>query len=546
MKTPVIGARGSVLSKSQVNIVINLIEKKLNLKVSFKPLKSLGDIDLVSKISDITKEGSFTSTIEQALLKKEIDIAVHSFKDLPTVNSNKLRICAVLPRNSPKDLLIIYKESLRYDENGSWKITNGSRIATGSERRRSQLLNEFPNVTTPDIRGNVNTRIKKLLSGIYDGIIMAEAVFERIQIEIPENIIKIPLPLEKYPTSPAQGAICLQMEEDHALLDIVSTLNDPLTEKAVNLEREILASLGGGCQLPLGVTIIKSEGMWKVSLSIAHSDWKLHKQPNLTRIFLETVDFKSIKEKILNNINYISIPDKNLDKKSILLVGSKTTTDSYSFPIMTMGANVQSLNFFDYSEIWSKEFIKNHKSEWEKADWIIISSKRAIPALISFQKIFPKKNVQVATIGGNTARILQSKGLSVHIISKEGTAKSLISDMKKIVKKEQSLLILGAKNLIKDLTSELTKIENEFFSIPVYEAIPINSFDGITLKEEYDYTIFFSSNHVKTFFDKFSNVSSKNWVAIGPTTAKTLTDSGISNPKTATQRSLNGILEVIT
>ena len=342
-----IGARSSQLSVAQVNLVKTIFKEKLGLESTFLPITSLGDIDTISPIHKVAKDGVFTSTLEQALIEGQIDVAVHSMKDLPTQNPESLKIASVLPRNDPRDVLLIKSDFIEYNNPDQWVIMSNARIGTGSMRRSSQLLSLFPDISTPDIRGNIDTRIKKLEDGFYDGILMAAAVFERLDIPISSNIYKISLDLERFPTAPAQGTICTQMNAKHELFEEVAKTNDRETFIATNIEREILRKLGGGCQLPLGITIRLKCGLWVLDMSLAPENWLYTLHPQLTRIHLETQNSEKLVElvsKLLTQIKINYNSNDLLKNKSIIIAGSEETALKYSQMLESAGAKVQFIN----------------------------------------------------------------------------------------------------------------------------------------------------------------------------------------------------------
>jgi hydroxymethylbilane synthase len=202
-------------------------------------LKSAGDIDLVSPIYEIGVQGVFTRELDVALLANESDIAVHSLKDIPIVPAKGLLIAAVLPRGSSRDVLI-YKGAIPTPDK---KFV----IATSSIRRRSQWLEHYPHHETENIRGNVETRIHKLQESKYDGLIMAQAAIERLDLQL-----KFTQTLEWMLPAPGQGAIAIVCREnDTRAIAAISQLNDATTMTIVNAERGFLHHLKGGCSAPI-------------------------------------------------------------------------------------------------------------------------------------------------------------------------------------------------------------------------------------------------------------------------------------------------------
>ena len=242
-RTIVIGTRGSKLALKQVEIVKKLLlEKHPKLDIGQKIIKTKGDIILDVALSKIGYTGLFVKELETALLKKEIDIAVHSYKDLQTENTEGLIIAAVPVRENPFDVLLS-KNGLKLNN-----LPEGAIVATSSIRRKAQLLSYRPDLKITDIRGNIETRIKKFLNSEMHGLILAAAGLIRLGLqkyiqEIIDHNIMLP--------APAQGIIAIQIRQDSDIKSLVKEINHPDTFQAAILERAFLQTLKGGCQSPI-------------------------------------------------------------------------------------------------------------------------------------------------------------------------------------------------------------------------------------------------------------------------------------------------------
>lgn len=242
-RTIVVGTRGSKLALKQADIVKKLLlEKHPALDIEQKIIKTKGDIILDVALSKIGDIGLFVKELETALLKKEIDIAVHSYKDLQTENTEGLIIAAVPARENPFDVLVS-KNSLKLNN-----LPEGAIIATSSIRRKAQLLSYRPDLRITDIRGNIETRIKKFLNSKMHGLILAAAGLIRLGLqkyiqEIIDHNIMLP--------APAQGAIAIQIRQDSDIKSLVQEINHPDTFQAAIMERAFLQTFKGGCQSPI-------------------------------------------------------------------------------------------------------------------------------------------------------------------------------------------------------------------------------------------------------------------------------------------------------
>ncbi|MGV9002472.1 hydroxymethylbilane synthase [Flavobacterium sp.] len=238
-KTIRIGTRDSELALWQAHTVQNKLHD-LGYKTEIIAVKSQGDIILDKPLYELGITGIFTKTLDIAMINGQVDIAVHSMKDVPTALPQGIVQAAVLPRATTLDILV-HKGNLDF-------LTSQGTIATGSLRRQAQWWNKYPTHTVVDLRGNVNTRMQKLNDNKWNAAVFAAAGLERINIK-PGNFIN----LDWMIPAPAQGAmVVVAMAVDHYSLEAVSQLNDIETEICTYIERQFLKTLEGGCTAPIG------------------------------------------------------------------------------------------------------------------------------------------------------------------------------------------------------------------------------------------------------------------------------------------------------
>src|SRR5512142_152179 len=239
-----IGTRGSALALAQANWVKGQVEKQHpGLLAELVIIKTSGDRFVDAAIQAMGGKGVFTKEIEDALLRREIDIAVHSMKDLPTELAPGLAVAAVPRREDPRDVLISASGA------GLRELPAGASVATASLRRQAQLRHYRSDLSLVDIRGNVDTRLRKLDAGAIDALIMAAAGLKRLGRD--DRITEF-IPSEICVSAAAQGALALEARADGTQDAVVSFLHDPETFAEVTAERSFLRRLGGGCQVPVG------------------------------------------------------------------------------------------------------------------------------------------------------------------------------------------------------------------------------------------------------------------------------------------------------
>jgi len=270
-----IGTRSSKLAVWQAKKVQEKL-KEINVSSTIVQITSSGDKDLSKPIYELGITGVFTKEIDIALINKEVDIAVHSLKDVPTTLPKGVIQSAVLKRGSEKDIIIINKDLLELNNT----------IATGSLRRKAQWLNKYESDKIVNIRGNVATRLKKLKESNWRGTIMAKAGLERLNL-LPLNYMD----LDWMIPAPAQGAISVQnLAENSSITKILNEITHSETEMCTNIERAFLNKLEGGCSAPIGAHAKVVDGYIEFCGVILSVDGK------------DKIEVKEI-EKIENNLN---------------------------------------------------------------------------------------------------------------------------------------------------------------------------------------------------------------------------------------------------
>ncbi len=271
-----IGSRGSKLALAQVDIVINLLKNtSTGLEFEKRIIKTRGDKIKDTPLAKIGGKGLFVKEIDEAVLRGDVDFAVHSAKDVPTDLLDGLKI-ACIPRREEINDVLISKNRLMLD-----KLPDGAVIGTSSLRRRAELLNYRSDLRTENIRGNVDTRIRKVVEGEFDATIMAKAGLKRLGFT--EDITQT-LSTQVFPPSVGQGAIAVVSRSDFTALDLLFKINHGESLASIMAEREMLKSLGGGCQVPIGVVssvdgtrlilkavVLSPDGKQKISTNVEGS-----------------------------------------------------------------------------------------------------------------------------------------------------------------------------------------------------------------------------------------------------------------------------------
>ena len=301
----VIGTRGSELARAQARMVEEALREKWpDLTIETKIIRTRGD-ESRSQVRNLCRgrKGLFTAEIEKALLALDVDLAVHSAKDLPSELTADTEIAAVLPRAALDDVLISKRAG------GLATLEENATIATGSVRRKYQLSWKRPDVKIVDLRGNVPTRLRKLAENDWHAIILARAGLERLGLSPAQNEIMFEgqqfftqvLPQESFLPAGGQGIIAIQIRADHeGVREIVDSVNDRETLLCLRAEREFLRLLQGDCNSPVGVLATIENGTMQLRAQLFD---QLSVAPREGRVEGKCDDGQGLAEKLLRQIN---------------------------------------------------------------------------------------------------------------------------------------------------------------------------------------------------------------------------------------------------
>lgn len=258
-----VGARGSQLSLAQTNWVIAEL-KKLNAGLDFEivPITTKGDTD-ARPLFTINQKGIFEKEIDRAVAERRVDFAVHSLKDVPAELPEDL-VLACIPKREPANDVFISKDGTPLSE-----MRKGSVIGTSSLRRAVQISRQRPDLVVRPIRGNIETRIRKIGEGDFDGIVLAQAGIQRLGLEVSFE----KLPVDSFMPSPGQGALAIVARKDNTkVLEFLKKIEDPVTRNAVEAERSLSLFVDSGCRFPVGALAQQVGGVLTLSVTVYSVD----------------------------------------------------------------------------------------------------------------------------------------------------------------------------------------------------------------------------------------------------------------------------------
>jgi hydroxymethylbilane synthase len=266
-----LGTRGSDLALWQARRVAGLIAERLGIECAIEVVKTRGDRIQDVAFRKMEGKGFFTKELQDALIEGDVDLVVHSLKDLPTEDPEGLEIVALPERGNPADLLLARPHLLERDHAHPFGLPAGAVLGTSSLRRAAQALASSPEIEVRALRGNVPTRISKLREGDYDAILLAAAGVERLGLEL-DDLECVELKPEVMLPAPGQGALAIEARAGDAITEPLSAMHDPGIARCVEAERRLLELLGGGCHLPLGCLATEDDSGLRLQAALGDID----------------------------------------------------------------------------------------------------------------------------------------------------------------------------------------------------------------------------------------------------------------------------------
>ncbi|SFT13802.1 hydroxymethylbilane synthase [Sphingobacterium wenxiniae] len=502
----IIGTRGSQLALWQANFIKDRLAE-IGVEAELKIIKTQGDIIQHLRLDKLEGKGFFTKELEEELLSGQIDLAVHSHKDLPTVNPPGLIIACVSEREDPSEVIIIHKDCVDIKKRLSLK--HNATVGTSSNRRKAQLLSLRPDLEFTDLRGNLQTRIQKLRDEKYDAIVLAKAGVTRIEMDLSDfHLEEIP-PIEVIP-APAQGVLAVQIREsDRELFDLLQPINDTEVAKTIGVERKVLNMFDAGCHAPLGCYCRKTaEGKYEAWTSIAEDNEdfpnRYYLQDDTTEGMADKIFAKYNKDRKLPSSVFIT---RDLDENSYLaryLAKYNIQIDARS--LIKIFPTINKLDSFIL----------------KRADWIFFNSKNAIDHFFKLEPYILKKT-KLAVLGRGSEdalrkydRVADFSGDNLGIKTED-----IAKEFAKLVD-GQTVFIPRAKDSLMSIQNALTE-NTQVIDMPIYETV---------LEEEVDKTnaevlIFTSPSNVEAYFRENLVDPGQKIICIGHSTAKAIEAMGL-------------------
>jgi len=557
-----IGTRGSKLALYQAYRVKEELEIHFpSILFEIEIIKTKGDKILDVPLSKIGDKGLFTKDLEIAMFNNEIDMAVHSLKDLPTTFPEGAKLGAVLKRGDVRDALI--SSNNRKISN----LTSDDVIATSSLRRKAQLLRINKDFKIVEIRGNVNTRIRKMQEGYCSVMVMAAAGLQRLEMN--EFISELIDPEIMIPAC-SQGAIAIEIRENDSFIEeILSKINDSETLITTNAERAFLKTLEGGCQIPVGSYTTIKDNQFHITGFISSIDGKQYLKETSSAPVEQAVElsiqmarklYTNGGKEILENIRTFNLLEAqgNLPLQGKVIISTRALESGDTLPdlLKAKGAKVFSLPMIEILPSLLTSIETDLLNNLELFNWIFFTSKNGVANFfkhlsdIKGSTALPK-SLKLAVIGGKTALELEYYGYSPDFISHDNTSVDFLDNFYKEFNPQQQRILLSLGNLADNVLNNRLSIENEIKRINVYYTLKPKIADvsilEIIYQNQYDLMVFTSPSTFQNFcsFYDADKIKFLKTASIGTTTTKAIKAAGCEPLFTAQKSSVEGLDEAI-
>ncbi len=503
----IIGTRGSELALWQANYIKDRLQE-IGVAAELKIIKTQGDIVQHLRLDKLEGKGFFTKELEEELLAGNIDMAVHSHKDLPTENPPGLCIGAVSEREDPSELLIILKDCM--DPKKRLSLKHNATVGTSSNRRKAQLLAMRPDLTLDDLRGNVMTRLQKLRDEKYDAIVLAKAGIGRLGVDLQEFYVEELPPTEIIP-APAQGVLAVQIREDNLPLKaLLKQIHNEEVAELIGVERKVLNLFEGGCHAPVGCYCRKNGDLYEVWTAKADEGDEF---PD--RLYLQSNRIEGLAERVVDRFK-----SGRKFPLSVFITRDVPETSYFARAMAKHQIRVEGRSLIRIFPIINRldPYILKHVT------WIFFTSKNGIE---NFFRLNPRlsKNVKFAVIGRGSEEALRGYGYLPHFngeslgIDMDGIAEAFAREAA-----GSTVLIPRAKVSLETIQKRLTA-DTKVINLPVYETRTEENVE----KSGADVLIFTSPSNVEAYFADNLVEPGQQIICIGHSSARKLAEYGLKS-----------------
>lgn len=531
----IIGSRGSKLAMTQSQHVADLLHDHIpQVEVSIEVFSTRGDEILDKPLAEIGGKGLFTEELEAAMREGRIDMAVHSMKDLPTELSDGLCIGGVPPRESPYDAFV----SGQFDSFDA--LPQGAALGTSSLRRKAQALARRPDLEVVDIRGNVETRIRKTTDGTVDAAILACAGITRLHRQAD---IRQTLPVDIMVPAVGQGALAIEVRsDDDELLDVLSRISDSNTWAEITAERALLATLEGGCQVPMGALARVSGDTLTLSACVCSLDGE---KIIRTEVRGPVSDAHALGEDVAARLreagaeSLIHARRARLHGKTIVVTRTADQAGGLSEQLRRLGADIVEFPTIEIAPPEEKQSCDAYASY----HWIVFTSVNGVQMFLRRLRdegisLDGLRNVKIAAVGSATQAAVKGAGLHVDLVPSEYVAESMLDAVRGAEPKlaGKRFLLPRADIARSFLPDELRSTGADVTELVVYRTIKpeVNDTRADSLVASAPTLVVFTSSSTATNFHSIVGPErldmirhTAEFASIGPITSRTAEELGM-------------------
>lgn len=554
-----LGTRGSALALTQTRSVAGMLAARFpGGSFPIAEIRTEGDRDKASPLSVIGGRGVFTSALETALLEDEIDAAVHSAKDLPSTLPKGLALTAIPAREDPRDVLVT-RHGVPLAE-----LPSNPVIGTSSRRRAFQLLRLRPDARIVELRGNLDTRLRKAMESDLDGVILAAAGIARMGWA--DRVTQF-LPIDQFVPAPGQGALAIEtrVAADRAA-EAIAALNQPSLSRAVGAERAFLRGVGAGCTSPVGAHAELSANGAHIQLTAMLASDDGQRYERATESYQTEVAEERAYElgrRLLTSVSasspVASVNRPPLAGRRVLVTGAAASSKRLTSALREAGANVVALPMIRVAPASRPDVLRSAVDRLTRGEyeWLVVTSGNAVDALRDVLAMTPDiaipTNLRIAAVGKETARRLQHAGLPVDLEPEEQTGAGLVEAFHEVdVKGRRILCLLG--NLARPtLLTGLREQEAIVDVVEAYRTEPVSALPEqakhLMRDNRIDAVTFASPSAVAAFVDLLAREGLSTpraaFACIGPTTRAALEECGLTADIVAPEPSAAALVRAI-
>lgn len=505
------------------------------------PLTTHGDRQPAMRLSESPREGVFVKDLEQALLDGQAELAVHSAKDLPTQPTPGLILAAFLPREDVRDALIARPPGTLT------QLPPGARIGTGSPRRAAQIAAVRPDLQTVEIRGNVDTRLRRLAEGVVDALVLAAAGLSRLgRLGEAHELLSLDVMLP----APGQGALAVQAIEGSEAAGLAAAIDDPRTSRAVNAERALLRRLGGGCLSALGAyALVDQDDLVLQTVVLDAKGSTVIRAQARGRLDAQVIEEVAASLESQGAGGLLTRPDGSLAGLRVMVTRADGQASAFVESLEARGATTVRCPVITIEPIAVDPAALRDLGRY---DWVVLTSANGVDRLRELlheaHRDFPA-NLKVAAIGPETAARAEDAGMTPALLPPRFIAEELADALAAAMVPGARILLARAAGARDVLPEQLRARGARVDVIETYRAVPPADVGPrlAACLPEVDMITFTSSSTVRHFVDSLSDALPERVrvACIGPITAQTARELGLRVDIIAQEYTTRGLVDAI-